>query len=269
MDVKNQIRQMALQQGVLLNAAVPSSEIHNFLARFRQNYAPVDLIRVGGPGDGGYLVPDALETLTHCFSPGVSDTADFEHELSTKYGVTSFMADASVTGPPFDDENFFFIPKFLGNRSAGEFITLSDWVESSLGSTSSDEMILQMDIEGAEYDVLTFESRTTLSQFKIMVIEFHYLDKMFEKQFLRTLTSIFEKIYLDFTICHVHPNNCCGMVSRDGITVPRVAEMTFVRKSLVAELTSSAGVTLPHRLDQKNIDQKPDVVMPEIWWKNI
>ena len=35
------------------------------------------MIRLGGDGDGGYVVPDDLDGLAACFSPGVSDVADF------------------------------------------------------------------------------------------------------------------------------------------------------------------------------------------------
>ena len=45
-------------------------------------------------------------------------------------------------------------------------------------------MILQMDIEGGEYDVLTFESTATLGRFAAMIIEFHCLERIFEPNFL-------------------------------------------------------------------------------------
>ncbi len=33
---------------------------------------------MGGENDGGYLVPDDLEGIEYCFSPGVSNIATFE-----------------------------------------------------------------------------------------------------------------------------------------------------------------------------------------------
>ena len=72
-------------------------------------------------------------------------------------------------------------------------------------------MILQMDIEGAEYDVLTFESTATLGRFSAMIIEFHGLEQFFDRRFLHTTSIIFEKLYRNFSICHVHPNNNCGV----------------------------------------------------------
>jgi hypothetical protein len=37
-----------------------------------------NLLRIGGDSDGGYLVPDDLENISSCFSPGVSDIFNFE-----------------------------------------------------------------------------------------------------------------------------------------------------------------------------------------------
>ena len=96
-----------------------------------------------------------------------------------------------------------------------------------------------MDIEGGEYDALVYEDSQTLASFSIIVIEFHYLQKMFERDFLNMVTAIFEKIYKNFSICHVHPNNYCGIVSLDGIEIPRVIEVTFIRNDLVNNFSNN------------------------------
>ena len=41
-----------------------------------------NLLRIGGDSDGGYLLPDDLENISSCFSPGVSDIFDFEFTLA-------------------------------------------------------------------------------------------------------------------------------------------------------------------------------------------
>lgn len=132
-------------------------DIRLFLSRFRDKYASVNLTRIGGDGDGGYLLPDNLDEVKYCFSPGVAQTANFELQLSQEYAIKSFMADASVDRSPVDNQDFHFTPKFLGARTHDNFITLSDWIECSIGNDDA-EKILQMDIEGGEYDVLIYES---------------------------------------------------------------------------------------------------------------
>jgi len=242
-----------------------SRGVRAFIERFKQKYVYCDLVRVGGEGDGGYLLPDILSNVSYCFSPGVSNVATFEQELSHKYNIKSYMADASVEKAPLEDENFSFIPKFLGSATKDNFITLSDWMQNSIGDNKSSK-ILQMDIEGGEYDVLTFEDSQILASFSTMIIEFHWLDQMFQPNFLKMMSAIFEKIYKNFSICHVHPNNCCGIATLDEIQVPRVMEVTFIRNDLVPVYLAKT-IELPHELDRKNVMGNQDLIMPEIWWK--
>ena len=266
MSIKSQLQWLAFKCGIIVNRTVSPNELENFFSRFRSKYKSIELVRIGGDDDGGYLLPNNFTSVKYCFSPGVDYTAKFEKELSEKYGIRSFMADASVSQPPLNDENFTFVKKFLGNRSVEEFITLSDWMKDCVADDAQDK-ILQMDIEGGEYDVLTFETAETLAKFSSIVIEFHGLQNIFERHFLQMVSSIFEKLYQNFSICHVHPNNCCGMASLYGIGVPRVLEVSFVRNDLIDRFKSDLPVLIPHPLDKKNVENKTDIDLPCIWWK--
>ena len=240
--------------------------VHSFIEKFLAHYVSVDLIRVGEEGDGGYLMPDVRNSLSYCFSAGVDYVASFEDALSQSHGIKSFMADASVAAPPFENKDFHFVRKFLGAESKGDFITLSDWMGVSV---SNDErgLLLQMDIEGGEYDVLTSESSALLARFSVMIIEFHYWHLIFDELFLERLNGIFDKIYQNFSIAHVHPNNCCGIAEENGVSVPRVLEVTFIRNDLIDKFATDTAVNLPHKLDFKNLKDQTDIQMPEAWWK--
>lgn len=265
MDVRAQVRRAAFKKGYLIEKLAPITKVKNFIYKFREKYFACDLIRIGGENDGGYLHPNLLDSISYCFSPGIAYTASFEKELSDRYKIKSFMADASVKQAPMLDDNFEFIPKFLGTYTKNEFITLSDWIRQS--KVTDKKKILQMDIEGAEFDVLLYESVETLSSFSTLTIEFHFMERMFQKDFLRMLNIIFDKIYKNFFICHVHPNNCCGIYSLNGVDVPRVMEVTFIRNDLLDSVKSTNSINLPHSLDRKNLEQNEDIVMPEMWWK--
>ena len=91
---------------------------------------------------------------------------------------------------------------------------------------------------------------------------------MFDPMFLKMISGIFEKIYKNFSICHVHPNNCCGIEVYNGINIPRVIEVTFIRNDLVPKyLNKKKPIILPHKLDKKNVIQNEDIAMPKSWWK--
>lgn len=267
MRIKQTLKLFAFQRGIVFRKASSTQDIGKFVERFRQHYISVDLIRVGGAGDGGYLIPDrVLTNIDYCFSPGVSDTANFEDELATTYGINSFLADASVAKVPLANDNFHFTRRFLGSEVSDDFMLLGDWIKTSIDD-SAEGLLLQMDIEGAEYDVLINEAESTIERFSILVIEFHFLRDLFDKRCLAMISSVFEKLYRNFSICHTHPNNGCGITQLGGIEVPDVIEVTFLRNDLAAELSSGDPISLPHHLDCKNVSGEPDIKMPEAWWK--
>lgn len=227
---------------------------------------PVDcgipLIRMGGANDGGYLVPDDLEGVSHCFSPGVDDRAQFEMECSTR-GIASFLADGTVSGPPSYLADCHFTRMNLGPRTTPQTMTLDDWVASSLPPNLGGDLILQMDIEGAEFDVLATARDETLARFRIAVIEFHgghRLDRpSVRRRWLRCLT----RLAGIFDVVHLHPNNCCGIANVDGFQVPRVMEVTLLRKDRTKARRPVAK--LPNPLDQPNLTDRPDIVLPQEW----
>jgi len=267
MNIKLFLKKLFFRLGFNVEKISNHKDIELFISQFRKNYKSTELIRIGGNGDGGYLLPNILENIKYCFSAGVGNVSTFEKELSQNYQIKSFMADASVNSPPEDDKNFTFIKKFLGSKTFDEFISLEDWVSQSIKDKNS-QKILQMDIEGSEFEVFTFESAESLSQFSLMIVEFHGLQNLSNRNFLKMISAIFQKIYLNFSICHVHPNNYSGLYNLNKLKIPSSIEVTFIRNDFLDKIKSSSRVCLPHPLDQKTVSNINEIDMPEIWWKN-
>jgi hypothetical protein len=220
----------------------------------------VPLVRIGAEADGGYLVPDDMEGVECCFSPGVSTMADFELALARR-GVRSYLADASVDGPPVAHPLFDFEKKFLGRHDEGNVMTLETWVNSK---PVSGDMILQMDIEGAENDVLFAAPPSLLRRFRIIVIEFHELERLRSPDYLAYFRLLLEKLAQDFVVCHLHPNNWFQPVTIRGIEFPRLLEATFVRRDRARSLAPRSD--FPHALDRANIPDRPDFALSRDWF---
>src|SRR5450432_846532 len=107
------IRNVFLRGGYFLSNTSDDNEVRDMLQKLAPYETDRKLIRVGGETDGGYLIPDDLEGIEYCFSPGVARTARFESELATR-GIRSFLADYSVDRPPVESEMFHFEKKYLG-----------------------------------------------------------------------------------------------------------------------------------------------------------
>lgn len=251
--------------GVSIGAAVPVSEVIRLATLIRPVSFSSELIRLGEPTDGGYLVPDDLEGVVSCFSPGVAEAATFELALA-KLGINSYLADFSVDGPPFQDSMLDFEKKFIGIKSDDAmYIRLDDWVRSKHHVTG--DLMLQMDIEGAEWAILADISQETLAKFRVIVIELHDLDQMMTTvSGSRIVESVFSKLLERFLPVHLHPNNCSPPTRYRGIDIPPVIEVTFVRKDRLRDATKGIPVTIPHPLDAKNVEGNKDVNLPEYWY---
>lgn len=225
-----------------------------------------NLIRLGSQNDGGYLVPDCLMHINYLFSPGVSFVADFEEDCA-KLGIKGFMCDASVDASLANKIGFSFLPYYLSDKTCHEqkVITLEDWVNRSISADSLD-LMLQMDIEGHEYDVLMATSPKLLQRFRIIVIELHGLSSLIRPD-SRTLSvyRALNKIFRYFEVIHFHPNNCCGVYQAGNCVIPEVAELTLLRKDYAQD--NDGYAILPNSLDQPCIPSKKDIQLPtKLFW---
>jgi hypothetical protein len=208
------------------------------------------LTRFGPTGDGGYLMPDDLDGIQACVSPGVSTESRFDLDIA-QCGIDVFMADASVDGPSLSHPRFHFTKKFLGLAPDDTTLTLDAFIETIPTPARDQPLLLQMDIEGAEYGVLQSLSLERLAQFRILVIEFHDLDNLFSRFSFRTMAAVFDKL--------LHSHVVVG-----NITIPRVMEFTFYRRDR-ATFEPAPNRPYPHPLDADCVPTNPSLVLPACW----
>ncbi|NEQ38025.1 MAG: hypothetical protein F6K40_17865 [Okeania sp. SIO3I5] len=220
-----------------------------------------ELIRLGPKTDGGYLVPNDLEGIQACFSPGVSFVSGFEKDCA-ELGMKVFLADQSVDRPADEHKLFNFTKKYVGAISNDHFMTLDEWVASSLTETNSD-LLLQIDIEGYEYEVFLSTSENLMQRFRIIVAEFHSLDQLWNGPFFNLARSTFNKILQTHKCIHIHPNNCHSPLQKKGINIPRTMEFTFLRIDRIEH--SSYQNKFPNSLDYDNT-ANPSLVLPKCWY---
>lgn len=237
-------------------------DLQGLIRSLRPIDSGIELIRLGPDGDGGYLIPDDLDGIEYAFSPGVSTESGFEAALAAR-GMRVHLADFSVAQPPQQNEAFVFDRKFVGCLTNETFMTMDDWKRMRIGDYGGD-LLLQMDIEGAEFETLMATSERLLSQFRIMVIEFHYLHQLWNKPWFILVARAIEKILQTHKVVHIHPNNHCGSFKSRGLRIPRVAEFTFLRKDRLRQETYAQ--TFPHPLDRDNTP-KPSLPLPECWYR--
>ena len=247
-----------------LTRMTPINEVKQLLEMLYPINCEKGLIRLGSENDGGYLVPDDLDGIEACFSPGVSNDSRFEKDCATR-NIKVFLADASVNTPAETDSLFDFIPMFIGSMNNNSYLTLDKWVNSKIPDTNK-ELLLQMDIERAEYEVFHSLSEKTINRFRVMVIEFHDLDEMWNYPFFKVMSRVFKKILQTHHCVHIHPNNIANKSKLNGIETVQAMEFTFYKKERINKVRYQTS--FPHKLDKDNSPKEPTVVLPVSWYKN-
>lgn len=239
-------------------------EVFDFL---KPKPSPKPLIRIGENQDGAYLVPDDLGEIAACFSPGVDNFKYFEDYLVQHYGIDCHMCDYSSDiaefATPLIAGKQTFLKKWLDNQPGADNISLDDWVREK---APDGDLILQIDVEGAEYRNLLSVSDEVLSRFRIIVIEVHSLHLMDSADILQTaLLPFFRRLDSLFSVAHAHANNCCGAVRIPGtdIHIPRVLELTYIRRDRFGGQLYPC--LIPHPLDVKNVPKYSNLYLGEEW----
>ena len=251
------VQNLALRFGVFLSTKQNVATVADLLNLVWPSKTDVPLVRIGSDSeaDGGYLVPDDLEGIDRLYSPGVAQTMEFEKYFLAR-GIPCELIDGSVDGAPERHVNVRFQKLWLAADSAAGRVSLEDWVKES--SRQNEELALQIDIEGSEYECLLATSDETLLRFRFIVLELHDLRSAFTRSGLTLLKSLIRKLKASHEIVHLHPNNCCEGVFEGELVWPEVLELTLIRKDRVSKYLGLAE--LPHPLDRDNTTNPPLVL---------
>ena len=236
--------------------------------------SPYPLVRIGGDQDGAYLIPDDLQGIRACFSPGVNNTKKFEDDLTTNHGIAchlcDFTSDIEAMETPLIEGMQTFIKKWLDVDHGVDNITLDEWVEDQCAG-DQDDLLLQMDIEGAEYRNLLTCSQRTLKRFRIIAIELHKLASVNDpEEFELELGPLLRRLDQTHVCVHAHPNNCCGefVVNGSSLVLPNIIELTFLSRSRFDQGQASKlyPPLLPHPMDiDFNVTELPPLLLEGEW----
>jgi FkbM family methyltransferase len=237
--------------------------------------SPVRLMRLGGNFDGAYLVPEDLEGIVACFSPGVNNFKDFEDELVKKHNIDchlcDFTSEPEKFRTPLIEDKQTFKKKWLSDRTDPDSITLEDWVREFVPNETL-ELMLQMDIEGAEFQILAGCSDAILKRFRVIVLELHELDKFNDKNFRETkIAPALKNLDQHFICVHAHPNNHSRdiIVSGTNHNLPVFHELTFLRRDRFESPTETGYIApcFPHANDIAfNCMWEPPLQLNKEWY---
>ena len=227
-------RVLKLRLGTSFAEQSKIADVVQTLSRFRSHASPVPLVRVGSKNDGGYLVPEGLTGISALFSPGVGDNIEFDVAIA-EMGIKVHLADNSVDIDVSDRTNVSFVKKHIGHRDSDETLTLETWINQKspdVAEGASGDLMLQMDIEGAEWGSLSNAAEQTLRRFQVLIVEVHELQKVFHQQGLDEVNAFLENLEKTHKLVFTHVNNGDISVRHRGVLVPPLVELVFLRSNL-------------------------------------
>ena len=260
-QVKRKIEQFVADRGFTIANATKVKSVKDFLCRLHPVTTCIELTRLGQAGDGGYVIPNDLEGLAACFSPGVDVKSSFEAALAAKL-IPCYLADASVESPAASHPLIHFEKKFLGVVEDQTTTTLDKWV--SANAPGEGDLLLQMDIEGAEWPVMLNVSDAVLKRFRVIVLELHGMERLLDPFAFDLISATMNRLLSQFHIVHLHPNNHIPPHVGQGLTLPRDMEMSLLRSDRAP--ATGYATAFPHPLDVPNCPEWPDYPLPRDWY---
>ena len=190
----------------------------------------VKFIRVGRKSDGGYVMADDFGKGNVAYSFGISNEISWDADMA-KRGYEIFMYDMTIDGLPYTHEKFHFFKEGIGGKkdSAKSLDTLENFIKRN-GHENNFDMILKMDVEGAEWDFLENVSSETLNRFDQIVFEFHDLIAPKTAAEIGRTINLIAKINATHTLIHLHGNNCGNYIQLENVgVIPETLELTYLR----------------------------------------
>lgn len=249
------------------------------------NFRPVacdSLARVGGPNDGGYVVPlDAIAAADALLSFGLSHDWTFERDFRRRnsravihcydhtvtvqsallYSFGQMLRFALRWNGRYLRKSFAWMDYLVFFRGRNVHFRQRIWrdrsnnsatIADAFGKLAGDSQVfVKVDIEGSEYRILD-DLLDRAENIVALAIEFHDVDILAER-----FTLLVERIKREFHIVHIHGNNLAG-VTPSGF--PMVPEITFLNKRFFTSPPQPARLSYPVTgLDSPNYPGMPDI----------
>ena len=219
--------------------------------------------RIGKENDGGYVIVDLPDTYDLFISGGISDDISFEESMLNLYpNLICYAFDGTVEELPNKNNRIKFYKKNIGNFNNDNVTNLHEYIRPF------NNIFMKMDIEGHEFRVMpTIIEANLMHKIKQLVIEIHspgdiqlypyYFNGLSDIDNVK-MFDLLHNINKTHTLIHFHGNNGCNLQSVDGIVLPHVFELTYIRNDFYLTEKVKNTEPLPTPLDMKNIAHKPD-----------
>lgn len=221
-------------------------------------------VRRGRDNDGGYIMcHNYMETDAKiAYSFGINNDVSWDDDMADE-GFDVYMYDHTINKLPHERKEFHYFKKGISGTTEPE--RMLDTLENIIRVNhhlDNEDMILKMDVEGAEYGAILSTSNAVLRKFDQIVMEFHNLLHIAGQ---KEIISAIEKLSSSFAAVHVHANNTAEVVYVDRVPYPDVIEVTLLNRSKY-NLEICKTVSLPIPSDMPCWKANDEIILGD--WNN-
>lgn len=208
--------------------------------------------RYGERNDGGYVMCDddiQPGQLKAAYSYGINGFDGWANDISQKFKIPVFEYDC--TNPKLPQKcptcDLRFNLECMNSnhgKPREKFATLTQQLQRNGHSQIAPaNLLLKVDIEGAEWAVFAEEPAENLKKFREVIVEFHNLDQVSQHQiFLQAVSNI---LGAGFVVEHIHGNNFAGQAHLGSYMIPKVLEVTYLQRPSVSSKCLDHSIQLP------------------------
>lgn len=214
------------------------------------------LVRIGNPfGDGGYIMLDEFNKKQVAYSFGISNDVSWDEDMVVR-GINCYMYDHTIESLPKNLPLFHWNKIGIGGIESTTPLASLESLLLSNGHNNNANLILKIDVEGAERQALIETSEDVLRQFDQIVIELHNLNEL---NFSYSNLALLKKLLATHTPIHVHANNCANYVEIKDLVMPFALEVTYVRNE--GRKFKLNSLYYPRVIDVPNTRDFPDIFL--------
>lgn len=219
-----------------------------------KNVKGCDFVRVGAANDGGYVMLDDLPGGV-AYSFGINDDVTWDDDMASR-GYEVYMYDYTIDALPYEKDGFHFFKEGIADFEESDNLKKLETFIKRNGHEKNGNMILKIDVEGAEWGVFENIPANLLKRFNQIVVEFHDL---FDFNNLARYNDVFEKISKIHQPVHYHINNYGDVYWFNDKPFGNAIEVTFANKEKYVFLEGE--IELPRSQDAPNCKEIDEITV--------
>ena len=206
---------------------VPRERIDTLRDLFPMNVSHnISWKRFGSDDDGGYLLGNDISKTDICISLGIGNNYSFDSDIAEECSRV-LMFDHTIHAPELHSASMSFEKIGIASTESAQFTT----IEKIISNLPQDaDLILKIDVEGAEWEVLESLTPETLSRFRQIAAEFHNLHYIHDADHFSRIVNSLSKISQTHILANFHANNWASIQLVAGVPFPDVVEVTYIRR---------------------------------------